>query len=421
MSNTQEAVNRYLDWLDGIALSENTKRTYKAQIKKFGEYLQDKSIEQLVEADILKHARGYKAYLLDERKLAASTVNVILAAVDHFFEYLGFGKTNVKREEQAGPDTLSEDEQRKYLKAIRDTIDSQKRAIGMVLMYTGLRLSEAARLDVEDLSIKADEPSLVARKYNNETGRSIPLDPRAIPDVQIWLLERALRFPHLDGTGALFLNRSGDRLSTRSIDQNVRDLGELAGIDSVSPSTLRNSCLANLVAAGKNPIWIANFAGYQTTGSLNRLQIDDLNNKEQSNLWLILEDETAVRLMLERFLSTKGISTVSFENGDLALAWLRQVESGQSTTQIPEMAVIDIRLPGSYKGYEIAGHLRESKVVNAIKIVLMSAYSYTDDEMDLMNKLAQPDLFLQKPLPEISELFKNLQALLDKEKESASK
>jgi hypothetical protein len=59
-------------------------------------------------------ARDFKRHLKVDRRWKPASVNLALAAVDHFNRFLGLGPANVKREPlaQAAPRALSEDEQR---------------------------------------------------------------------------------------------------------------------------------------------------------------------------------------------------------------------------------------------------------------------------------------------------------------------
>ena len=64
-------------------------------------------------------ARDFKRHLKTERGWKPSSVNLALAAVDHFNRFLGLGPANVKREPlaQAAPRALLEDDQRALLRA----------------------------------------------------------------------------------------------------------------------------------------------------------------------------------------------------------------------------------------------------------------------------------------------------------------
>jgi len=84
-------------------------------------------------------ARDFKRHLKVERAWKPSSVNLALAAVDHFNRFfLGLGPANVKREPlaQAAPKAPSEEQQRALLRAA-ETSRPRDRAIVTLLLITG--------------------------------------------------------------------------------------------------------------------------------------------------------------------------------------------------------------------------------------------------------------------------------------------
>lgn len=62
------------------------------------------------------------------------------------------------------------------------------------------------------------------------------------------------------GDPALFVGRDGQRLSARSVDRVVREVGR-DGLE-ISPVTLRHTCATNLVRAGGSPVMVARLLGH---------------------------------------------------------------------------------------------------------------------------------------------------------------
>jgi site-specific recombinase XerD len=109
------------------------------------------------------------------------------------------------------------------------------------LMYgAGLRVSEAVSLDVVQLDL-AERLVRVLGKGNKE--RIVPFGPPARDALQTWIAQ-------MGGEGALFRNRSGGRLSTRSAWRIVRDAGLNNGVIGTHPHALRHSCATHLLGAG---------------------------------------------------------------------------------------------------------------------------------------------------------------------------
>lgn len=128
--------------------------------------------------------------------------------------------------------------------------------------------------------------------------------------------------------------------------------------------------------------------------------------------WLLLEDEPDLHEMLTTMIEGIGHTVLGFVDGESALAWLRSVELENPATELPELALIDIRLPGRVDGTDVAAQLRDSQTMNHAVVVLMTAYRFSpDDERAILEKAA-PDLMLYKPLPSFALFRRKLEDLL---------
>lgn len=137
-------------------------------------------------------ARDFKRHLKVERGWKPASVNLALAAVDHFNRFLGLGAANVKRQPlaHAAPRALSEDQQRALLWAA-EAARPRDRAIVTLLLYTALRLNELVALDVEDVAISARKGLLVVRSGKGDAYREVPLNRPCRAALEEWLAASA--------------------------------------------------------------------------------------------------------------------------------------------------------------------------------------------------------------------------------------
>jgi CheY-like chemotaxis protein len=130
--------------------------------------------------------------------------------------------------------------------------------------------------------------------------------------------------------------------------------------------------------------------------------------------WMVVEDEPDLYDTLLALFEIWSIDGVAFTNGTDAIKWIEDVDAGNvESTNIPELALLDIRLPGA-TGPEIAERLRQSPVLGNIAIVLMTAYHLTGVEEQAVMKQAQADHLMYKPLPSPTEFRAVLQKSIDK-------
>ena len=129
------------------------------------------------------------------------------------------------------------------------------------LMYgAGLRVSEAVGLNVQHLDL--DERLVrVLGKGNKE--RIVPFGPPAAAALRQWIGQ-------MGGEGALFRNRTGGRLSSRSAWRIVRDAGLNNGLVGTHPHALRHSCATHLLGAGADLRTIQEQLGHASLSTTQR-------------------------------------------------------------------------------------------------------------------------------------------------------
>lgn len=116
--------------------------------------------------------------------------------------------------------------------------------------------------------------------------------------------------------------------------------------------------------------------------------------------WLIVEDEEDIRNIIKVMFGVWGHDTLEFRDGNQAFKWLDEVEAGSFKGELPELALLDIRMPGP-RGNEIARRMRTLKAFEKTPIVLMTAFTLTDSDRQAMFDQDGVDHILAKPLPDL--------------------
>jgi len=139
-----------------------------------------------------------------------------------------------------------------------DTEVGLRDAALLELLYgTGIRISEAVTLDVDEVDrlarTPADEPAPGLRVLGKgDKERIVPVGSYARKALDAYLVRgRPMLVAAGQGTPALFVNTRGDRLSRQSAWAVLRSVAEKAGITAeVSPHTLRHSYATHLLDGG---------------------------------------------------------------------------------------------------------------------------------------------------------------------------
>ena len=128
--------------------------------------------------------------------------------------------------------------------------------------------------------------------------------------------------------------------------------------------------------------------------------------------WMVVEDEPDLYDTLLALFEIWSIDGVAFTNGTDAVKLIEDVDRGEANTNLPELALLDIRLPG-VSGPEIGQRLRKSPVLNDVAIVMMTAYHLTPTEEKAVLEKSQAGTLLYKPLPSPTEFRAILQKAIE--------
>ncbi len=257
-------------------------RVYQADLASFREYL---ARECLALTDMDRTVlRNYLAWLSTRagqgtKGYARVSVARKLTVLRSFYRFLvqeglfkstpvPSGRTFRLKAPKALPGFLGHSEVGRLLEAPVDTtpLGIRDRTILEVLYSCGLRLAEVQELDLADIQISRRE-ILVTGKGSKE--RWVVFG--ALMETTLGLYLRESR-PHLAALAeptneaqALFLNRYGQRLSRRSIEQIVRRYAGLAGTkDGVHTHTLRHTFATHMLEGGADLRVIQELLGHSS-------------------------------------------------------------------------------------------------------------------------------------------------------------
>jgi site-specific recombinase XerD len=283
LAEVPEAFER---WLAGRPLADRSRREYARNVRAYCAWLAETPDRDRWQGDPLTDplardhaARDYRRYLQVERRAAASTVNLALASLDALYRCLELGRPRVRRDKpaMAAPRALDEAGQRALLRGA-EASPIRPRSLVILMLFTALRISEAVALDVDDVRILTRKGVLVVMG-KGEMRREVPLNALVRQILEEWLKER--KKIARAGERALWISRSGGRLSARSADRDVRTVAAAAGLE-LSAHTLRHTCLTGLVRRGNDLVMVAELAGHQKLETTRRYTLPSAADRQRA-------------------------------------------------------------------------------------------------------------------------------------------
>jgi site-specific recombinase XerD len=233
--------------------SPKTIKNYVAQVASFAKYY-SRSPDQLGP----EHVRGYQVYLIEQKRVSWSYFNISVCALKFFYKvtldkdwmikHLPYGKKPKKL-----PVVLSREEMRRFLDSLSQW---SHRVILMTAYSAGLRVSEVAKLQVDD--VDSSRMLIRIRAGKGQKDRYVPLS-KTLREIlrAYWKVVRPTKW--------LFPGQRPDHyISTRTISRACRQAALKAGIRKrVTPHTLRHSYATHLLEGGTDICTIQKLLGHQ--------------------------------------------------------------------------------------------------------------------------------------------------------------
>ncbi|MER6816453.1 tyrosine-type recombinase/integrase [Spirillospora sp. NPDC000708] len=254
--------------LDRAALSAHTVRAYRRNCRAFVRWLVEQGGAELhpdAFADVVGADAAVKAWrrsLLDARASVA-TVNQGRAAVGLLYELAGLRLTirPLRVEPPGEPDAL-DDRQAGAVERAAARRGPRDRAIVAVLLYSGARVEECARLEVRDVAVTA-RTGVVRLHGKGDQVREVPLPAAARAAVLDYLAERGRE------DGPLWLGQRGP-LGISGITAVVLAVGEAAGLSGLRPHRLRHTYGTRLRRGGADPAQVQYLLGHASVATSGR-------------------------------------------------------------------------------------------------------------------------------------------------------
>jgi integrase/recombinase XerC len=268
---------RHLEIEKGVSV--HTVRAYRKDLAEFSAYTQTDPIKM----DVL----DVRGFIVDQinKGLSKITISRRLSSVRSFFRFLhreGYVLTNPAKlvsnpkVPHLLPKFLSVDDTFSLIEKPEGIgfMPARDRAILELLYSSGLRVSELAGLNMEDLNAK---DGLVKARGKGKKERILPIGAKAIDAIKSYLIERILTKTKEE---AVFLNRTGTRLTDRGIRRIVVKYAKASNIrGQIGPHTLRHSFASHMLQNGADLRVIQELLGHaslSTTQKYTHLDITHL-------------------------------------------------------------------------------------------------------------------------------------------------
>jgi integrase/recombinase XerD len=262
--NSTEAIPLIFDfcyWLKEQKKSPNTIATYKRELEKYQEWLQEKNcdIHHITKGDIQSYI-----IFLEQKQKSIATIDKTIGAIRTFAKFLEkpeliFGIKIKPVEKKEDIETLSSNEYAVLLNKVKEEGNLRNIAIVYILVHTGIRVSELCKLNWSNVDFIKNE--LIVQRNDEE--RFIPLSKDTRIHLKNYLQTNTSK-------EALFITKSGERITERSVQYMLKKYH-------VNPNKLRHTFCQRLIDSNVDLEIVSRFAGHKDINVTKKYVKPELN------------------------------------------------------------------------------------------------------------------------------------------------
>ena len=229
-------------------MAQNTISAYLYAVKEF-----DSKFKELNKKNLLV----YKTFLIESYK--PKTVNLRLQAINKYLDFIGKSKLrlkSVKVQQRSYLENVISNADYNFLKnKLKQEGNLEWYFVVRYLAATGARVSELVQIKIEHIHIGYFDLYTKGGKV-----RRLFIPKKLREETIIWLEKNGR------GNGYLFLNRFGERITTRGISQQLKNYAEKYGMNTrvVYPHSFRHRFAKNFLEHYNDISLLADLMGHES-------------------------------------------------------------------------------------------------------------------------------------------------------------
>lgn len=266
-------MEEYLRRLDGLK-KENTVASYRRDLERLASFFCEKALETLTGEQL-------RAYFADlSRTASATSLSRAVSAVRGYYKFLaknqnipdpmtGIRASDFEKKER---DPVSQEDLEKLLSYPVSGIRGRRdEAMLSLLVETGMQVSELVNLNRGDVT-----PDGFVFCGAGARKRKIPISGQTQARLASYRALSRLQNPECD---ALFLGSGGERMTRQGFWKNLKDRGIECGIESCTPSALRQAFARIKIEQGESRDRVRRLLGNVSDAALREYEKKEKENK----------------------------------------------------------------------------------------------------------------------------------------------
>lgn len=270
MINLADARQQFIGHLKGRSRSSATILAYGKDIEQLVDYLKGQGIAEANQAT----TESLQLFMdkLAKENYTAKSISRKINSTKTFFKFLK-SSSLIDSDPAAAlihptfetkpPRILTRMEYRALRDAARG--DIRMSAVIELLLQTGVRIGELAKVNIDDANLEGEQPQIHIRPQEGTVERTIPLN-KPVAEALKKYLEIRPKTPNK----ALFVTKTGRPLLVRNIRTAIDRYFRLAGIKGAKVNDLRHTWVVHQLESGLSLSLVSKLAGHKRVSTTER-------------------------------------------------------------------------------------------------------------------------------------------------------
>lgn len=261
---TMTEADAFSAYLQTGGKSQNTLRGYVLDVNQYRRWFEE-SFGQECRALYRQNVLDYMSYLRNVRLANAKTINHKLSSLRSYNSFLiatGIQddtvvlKTDMLKVQTvyASPTNVTELEVKQFMQRMLESKDKRNYAIVALLAYTGMRISEALSIRLDDFNLQTGE--CIVRKGKGGKQRTVIMNTKTVSALREYLKDRC-QYGAAEASRFLFVSRESESLNRTVVNRVFQTHS-----DKITPHQLRHFFCTNAIEKGLSIHEVANQAGH---------------------------------------------------------------------------------------------------------------------------------------------------------------
>lgn len=270
-------IEPFVDYRETVyETSDETIRTNRIDLALFQDFVKERNAEYVDGPTVM----DFQRYLKIERNNSGPSINRKIFTLRSYSHYLKLEEVDdaeklpfydvlkIRGGYRNKPDALTREQVCQFFDKINRSnfLGIRDYAVYALMYDLGLRVGEVYKLEIEDIDLK-NKKLTVLGKGNKR--RELFLNDEMVQVLSEWLAVRH-NFKNSEETKALFISKKGNRLAIRTMEDNMKKLGDGLGLDvhfKVTCHTLRHTFASHLNDNGEDILVIQSLLGHASPRS----------------------------------------------------------------------------------------------------------------------------------------------------------